>query len=619
MSMARGSIIAELKRRNVLRVGAAYLVAAWLLVQVAETILPLFGFDETPTRILVIVLAIGILPALVLTWVFELTPEGLVRDTGDTVADPKANRRFDRVIIAALVVAVALFAAHTFVIDPARDAARIDAATQAGRTEAIVEAFGDKSIAVLPFRNMSTDPERDFFAEGIAEELLNLLAKVNGLRVISRTSSFQFKDADLNIPEIAKQLGVAHVLEGSVRWSGNTIRITAQLIAADSDTHLWSETYDRDFVDIFAIQDEVAASVVEELKVTMEVGLPTAKRHDPEAYALFVQAMQLAAQADPTTLETRESLLLRAVEIEPDYLDAKLWLSRVSWRLSGWASAEGDQARLAALRDRANALRDEVEAVDPTHPGLNVVRGWEAFSQNQLQSAADYAEIAIERAPRDYEALVLAGKVFEHLGRLDTTTRILEYLTRRDPLGFWANSNLADLSAKKGDLERAIESYRTALAISPGSSAIRWKLGAALLMSGQPEAALEQFGQEPDFYYRLHGTALALNDLGDTDGSEEAMAELLDAVSELENPWLFGFARAYAWLGDADRAFEYLYQMRERRSANLAGFEHNPYFRKMRDDPRWQPLVDEIEEAVASIEFNPKLPPEILVGRQASP
>ena len=253
------SLFNELKRRNVLRIATAYVVVAWLVIQVAETIFPLFGFDDAPARIVVIVLAVGFVPAMIFVWVFELTPEGLKKeseiDRNQSITQ-HTGKKLNRMILIVLALALTYFAFDKFVLDPSRDQSKVETARQEGRSEALAESYGDKSIAVLPFVNMSSDPDQEYFSDGISEELLNLLSKIPEMRVISRSSAFSYKGKDIDIPTIAAQLNVTHVLEGSVRKSGNQIRITAQLIEARSDTHLWSETYDRSLDDIFALQDE---------------------------------------------------------------------------------------------------------------------------------------------------------------------------------------------------------------------------------------------------------------------------------------------------------------------------------------------------------------------------
>jgi TolB-like protein len=265
-------IFQELKRRNVFRVAAAYVVVAWLIIQVAETIFPLFGFDETPARIVVILLAIGFIPALIFSWAFELTPEGLKKDEDvdrSMAVGMRSAKTLDRVIMIVLALALGYFAFDKFVLSDSREANIAEQARQEGRSQALAESFGDKSIAVLAFDDMSTTSDQEYLSDGIAEELLNLLAKVPDLRVISRSSAFSFKGRNVEIPEIGRRLNVAHILEGSVRKSGNRLRITAQLIDARSDTHLWSETYDRVLDDVFAVQDEIAETVAEKLKTTL--------------------------------------------------------------------------------------------------------------------------------------------------------------------------------------------------------------------------------------------------------------------------------------------------------------------------------------------------------------
>lgn len=617
------SLFSELKRRKVFRVGAAYLVVAWFLVQVAETILPLFGFDETPSRILVIILAIGLVPILILTWVYELAPEGLIRDSGESVrAGAATNNRFDRIIIVALVLAVALFATHTFIIDPAGDAARIQEAAQQARSGAFRDTFGDKSIAVLAFENISADPEQEFFSDGISEELINLLAKIEGLRVISRTSSFQFKGTDLRIPEIAEQLDVAHILEGSVRKSGNKIRITAQLIDAGADVHVWSETYDRDLKDVFAIQDDVAAKVVDALKVTMNVGLPTVARHNPEAYPLYMQGRHLLNLDDPDNFERAESLLLRAIELEPGYSDAQVNLSLLYQAMAFYEGHNGNHALSIQFFDQRDELLQAVEARDPDHVALNASLGWDAFGgggrrgeARDYARAAKYFEKAIAADPRNYESLLVAMIMTDMLGRTDLAIRIGEYLTRRDPMGFWALANLAEAYGKKGQFDKTVAAYRTAATISPRAVAIQWKLGVALLMNGEPEKGLEHIERDEHPAYMWQGKALALHDLGDHEGSESAMQELHRIKDEAEvAPWYDGFSRAYAYLGKTDKAFEYLDKIQQSGIEDLFDIIENPYYSNLHDDPRWQSLVDEIQAERSKIEFNPKLPPEILAN-----
>jgi TolB-like protein len=304
------SFIAELRRRNVLRVGAAYVAGAWLLIQVAQTLFPVFGLGDTAVRGVIVVLAIGLVPLLIFAWAFELTPEGLKResevDRSESIT-PQTGKKLDRVIMVVLALALGYFAFDKFVLAPQREEAVAEAARKEGRTESLVKSYGDKSIAVLPFVNMSADKDQEYFSDGISEELLNLLAKIPELRVISRSSAFSYKGKDVKLAQVARELNVAHILEGSVRKAGNKIRITAQLIEARSDTHLWSETWDRNLDDIFAIQDEISAAVVARLRVTLLDQPPRPRELDPEAYALYLQARHLGRQS------TAEDFLIQCI------------------------------------------------------------------------------------------------------------------------------------------------------------------------------------------------------------------------------------------------------------------------------------------------------------------
>ena len=341
------SLVSELRRRNVLRVGAAYIVAAWLVIQVVETIFPAFDFGDAAVRIVVIALTIGLIPVLVFAWAFELTPEGLKRDHEVDRSQPIAphtGKKLDRMIMVVLALALGYFAFDKFVLSESREVTIAEEAHQAGRTEALVESYGEKSIAMLPFVDMSSNKDQEYMSDGIAEELLNLLAKIPELRVISRSSAFSYKGMDIRLADVARELNVAHILEGSVRKAGNQVRITAQLVEARSDTHLWSKTYDRTLDDIFAIQDEIAAKVVAQLKVTLLGEVPKIAQTDPEAFALFLQARYLSLQWTPESFEQSNALYEQALAIDPNYAAAWAGMAGNCINQAGWGmrpAAEG--------------------------------------------------------------------------------------------------------------------------------------------------------------------------------------------------------------------------------------------------------------------------------------
>ncbi|MBT8063216.1 MAG: adenylyl cyclase, partial [Gammaproteobacteria bacterium] len=288
------SFLGELRRRNVLRVGAAYIVTAWLVVQVVETLFPVYGLSDGAIRLVVNILAIGLLPVLVLAWVFEWTPEGLKKDSDVEAGAPAslaAAKRLDRIILIVLVLALGYFATDKFVLDPQREArqaqlqqAELEQAREQGIAEGLQQSRGDASIAVLAFADLSPDGGQDYLGDGIAEDILNLLQRMPQLDVRSRTSSFRFKDKDVSVPEIAELLDVDHVLEGSVRRIGERIRITAQLIDARTDSHLWSDNFDRNVEDVFAIMDEISLAAAEQVGIELLSEPPRAERINADAY-----------------------------------------------------------------------------------------------------------------------------------------------------------------------------------------------------------------------------------------------------------------------------------------------------------------------------------------------
>ena len=601
----------EIRRRNVHRVAIAYVAAAWLLIQVAETLFPVFGLSDNAIRAVVIVLAIGFVPAIFLSWAFEWTPEGFRRDSEVTVPAPAAHtRRFDAAVIATLALAVVFFAVDKFVLDPSRDAAEREAARQEGRADALVESFGDKSIVVLPFVNISSDPEQEYLGDGLAEELLNLLARVEGLRVISRTSAFSFKGKEITSTEIAQRLDVSYVLEGSVRKSGNLLRITAQLIDARADTHVWSDTYDHSNENVFDIQDSVADQVVGHLKTELSLDPPKAERHDPIAYALYLRADQAETE------DAKRDLLERVLEIEPDFLDAMFELAASHGQSSREAWFAEDFEAAAWHDERSRSLFDQVLAQDPGHPATNASLAWAAFREPDLAQAAMYAERALESEPTHFGALTTAGEVLTRLWRPEQAIPILRYARERDPLSSYHFENLGGAYLDAGRYAAAEEVLRVYQVMEPDDESWpRWQLGLALLLQGKASEALQFYdGNFVDGHpLRLHGKTLALHDL---DRQKDAAAELSRLLEvDLDTPnieWVIG--TAYAWLGAKDEAFSYFEKQKEEAPMAFTSMANSPLYANLRDDPRWQPFLASVglaPEFLASIEFNPRLPAEI--------
>jgi TolB-like protein len=331
------NFFSELKRRNVIRVAGLYLVGAWLVVQVAGTVLPMFGAPEWLPRTIVVLLAIGFVPAVIFSWVFELTPEGLKRDeevVPEQSIAPQTGRRMDRMIIVVLVLALGYFAFDKFVLASRREAALV-ASAMPNESRSVINA---KSIAVLPFENLSSDKENAYFTDGVQDEILTDLSRIADLKVISRTSVMQYKTgAQRNLREIGQQLGVAHVVEGSVQRAGNRVRVNAQLIDARNDAHLWAQTYDRDLADVFAIQSEIAKAIADQLQAKLSPNEKKAIEQPPTtdlaAFDLYSRAKSLlitasfSATSEPDRRKAIE-LLDEAVKRDPSFFDAYCQLAR---------------------------------------------------------------------------------------------------------------------------------------------------------------------------------------------------------------------------------------------------------------------------------------------------
>jgi adenylate cyclase len=575
------SLFNELKRRNVFRAGAAYIVAAWLIVQVVETLFPIYGLSDAAIRLVVTLLAIGLLPAVVLAWAFELTPEGLKKDKDvdrNQSITLQTGKKLDRAIMVVLVIALGYFAFDKFEITESREATMVEAARQEGRTEALVKSYGENSIAVLAFQDMSQDKNQEYLSDGIAEELLNLLVKIPELRVISRSSAFSYKGKDIKLAQVAEELNVTHVLEGSVRKAGNRVRITAQLIEARSDTHLWSETYDRTLGDIFAIQDEIAATVVEQLKITLLGATPTVQETNPEAYALFLQARHLSRQITAEGWEQSIALYQQALALGPDYAAAWDGLARNYRRQTDSSLRPFDegvtQAREAT--EKAQVLDPEYAPADATHGGIAMVY------DNDLAAAARHFERALALDPANTDTLSYAAVLLEGLGRPEQAIALKEYFTVRDPVNPTGHASLGNSYLRAGRWDETITSAQTALRLSPGFIGARYLIGKALLFMGEPDAALEAIKLEEFEIYRLIGLVMAYHALGQVEASDAVLAEL---IGKYEQGAAFNIAYALAYRNEANRAFEWLDKAVEYGDPGLSEIVGKPEFSNIHCNP----------------------------------
>ena len=447
MSASSPNFISELKRRNVIRMAGLYLVGAWLITQVAGTVLPMFGAPDWIARSVVILLAIGFVPAMVFAWVFELTPDGLKRDSEvpeEQSIAPQTARRMERSIIVLLVLALAFFGFDKFVLAPKREAASIATALQSAKTKTAPaqDAITDKSIAVLPFVDMSQAKDQEWFGDGLAEEILNALVKAPDLRVSARTSSFKYKGSNLAVPQIAKELGVAHVLEGSVRSTPTRIRVTAQLIRASDGFHLWSQTYDRDPADMIAIQEDLAKNIATVMQTTMDpkamAEMADVGTRSVEAYQAYIRGIAGIGKDVPAEVTEGYAWFEKARALDPDFAAAhaqaaNFWLTQLNTTriVSGLTDASPEQVAQNFSERIDLAIAHAASATD----GLSY-RALKAQRELRLREAIElYRKVLAER-PGD-------AQVFERL--LEAATYASDYALGAELLeGIWPQALLRE-------------------------------------------------------------------------------------------------------------------------------------------------------------------------------
>jgi len=462
----------------------------------------------------------------------------------------------------------------------------------------------EKSIAVLPFVNMSDDPNNEYFSDGISEELLNTLAKIPDFHVVGRTSSFSFKGKDQDLREIAQKLGVAHILEGSVRKAGNQVRITAQLVQSEDGFHLWSETYDRALDDIFAIQDEIAAAVAAQLKVTLLGAAPTVQETHPDAYALFLQARHLSRQRTAEGWEQSNVLYQQALEIAPDYAAAWEGLANNYVQQAGIGLRIFDEGYTLAREAANKAL-----VLNPDHARAHATLAWVAtvYDKN-LALAAQHLARAVELEPANPDILSHAALLAANLGRSKEEIALGEYLVARDPVHSGSHYNLGRSYRSAQRLDEAIASLNTALALSPGHIAAQYYIGEVLLLKGEPEAALAAMQQESFEVYRLIGLPMAYHALGQVAESDAALSELIE---KYERDAAYNIAYVLAFRGEADRAFAWLDKAVAYKDPALSLIPTEPLFANLHGDSRWLPFLNSIgksPEQLDVIEFKIMLP-----------
>ncbi len=601
------SLFNELKRRNVIRVGTAYIVLAWLVIQVVETIFPAFGFGDAPVRIVAILGLIGFFPTLVFAWVFEITPDGVRKeseiDRSKSITQ-QTGKLLDRVILVILSVALLYFLVDKFILAEYREAAIAESAREEGRFNAMGRSKDTPSIAVLPFADMSVKGDQEYFADGISEELLNLLAKIPNLRVISRTSAFSFKNQELEITEIAQRLSVGHILEGSVRMAGGQVRITAQLIETETDSHLWSETYDRDMKNIFVIQDDIAAAVVKELELRLLTAAPSSYETSPEAYSLYLQAGHLADQMNEQGIQRSRDLILQALEIDRNYVDAWLLLSTIYDRMVSLQISDVEEARKLSADAARKAL-----AIAPDSADCNDQMGWIVQrDEGDLVKAAAYFQRALNLEPTNNAVIGNTALFLSTLGREDQATALTEYQVSRDPANSVAYNNLGMRYRFTGQYDKAIEAFRKALELTPGSFGANYEMAVSMLLKGDVDAAQQTIAEESSELFRKIGTAMVLHAKGQDNESAAIAKELADSYGV---PLGYYLGQIMAYRKQYDEAFYWLNAAYDAGDGEIKGNTGEPLLKNLHHDPRWRELLkrmDRLPEQMDAIELHASLP-----------
>ena len=560
-------LISELRRRNVLRMAVLYAIAAWLIMQVAEVIMDLANLPNWIGPTILGLLAVGFPIALIFSWFYELTPEGISLEKDVDRAESITHvtgRRLDFIVISLLCAAVILFAYDKW----------------------WMQGPPEKSIAVLPFENMSGDPGQEYFSDGLAEELLNLLARIPELRVTSRSSAFFYKGKKFKIADVGRELNVGHILEGSVRRSGDTVRITAQLIDVTTDTHLWSQTWDRTFDDVFVIQDEIAQAVVDALKISLLGDTPRALETTPEAYALYLQSRSLAAQRTADSLLRAEALMKRALEIDNEYAPAWVQLANIYTLGANIGSWHPNEAYPFARAAAMEALRLDANNAAAHATLSSIARGYDY----DLETARAEQQLASTLAPGNSVIQASASRLAVLTGDYDEAIRLGEEAALGDPLNLQTKLMLGFGYFYAGRIDEAMSVFREIIALNPLAADANIRLGQALLISGDYDAALEEMNKGVRDGHRRAGRALVFQAMGD---SERAAVEL-DELIALGYTWTYEIAMVHAYRGELDEAFTWLDRAIDRRDTALTLILGDPFLDNLRDDPRFDAVLERL-------------------------
>jgi TolB-like protein/Flp pilus assembly protein TadD len=586
----RSNFFAELQRRHVYKVGAAYAVAGWLVVQIVTQVFPIFEVSALAQRIIVLVIVAGFPITLILTWLFDITPKGIVR-TDDLPATGESHtmqrervgmdRKMNYVLALLLVTAIGYFVLDRTVLR--RDSAQ---ATSNAR-----------SIAVLPLVNTSGDPANDYFSDGLSEELIAVLAKIPGLKIIGRSSSFLFKGKSDDSRTIGEKLGVTNLLEGSVRKQGDRVRIVAELINAADGRALWSETYDRELKDVFAVQSEIATAVTDQLKIKL-LGAPAKSDAAPSndnlaAYNALQQGTFYFRLSTEEGTRKATEFYGEAIRLDPRYALAYAQLSAAwrqlaaTWLVSGEANEGFAKARNAA--QTALSLAPDLAAA---HEALGFV-----LLTPDLDFAAAEAEFrkAEKLAPADAGPKFALSFVFAVQGRLAEAENIMRQTLALDPLGVTRYLNLARILIAGGRYDEAEAALRKAIELQPAAARLHAYLTTLDLIRGNAAAALQDAQLESKGFWQDYALVLAQQAQSDRAAADAALQTFIDKYA-VSGP--FQIATVYGLRKEPDKMFQWLDRAYTEHDPGLTQLLGTPFILNYRDDPRFAALCQKLKVPV---------------------
>ena len=591
------NFFAELKRRNVYKVAVAYAVVGWLLVQVATQVFPFLEIPNWVVRLIIALVVIGFPIAVVIAWAFEATPEGIKRtETADAMPAVAGRKKYAWIYI---VVVGAAFSIGLFFIG--RYSAQKNSSAEGGRLPTNAEPLPTKSIAVLPFDNLSRDPDNAFFAEGVQDEILTRLAKVADLKVISRTSTQHFKSAPENLPEIAKKLGVMHILEGSVQKANDQVRVNVQLINALTDAHLWADTFDRKLTDIFAVESEIAKTIAD----TLQAKLSGAEKHamskqptaSPEAHELYLRGRFFWNKRTAADLRRSIDYFNEAITKDPNYAPAYAGEAQAWSILSAYNAASP-----ADSYPQAEAFARKALAIDDTSAEALVgLASFKARYQFDVAGALKDYERAIQLNPNDATAHHwIAGDCFAATGQHAREVAEMKRALELDPLSLIINSNLGVAYTRAGRLEEAVAQFRKAIEMDGSFYPAHREYGLALELQGKIPEAISQYERAA----ALTDDPIPLGALGRIYGIAGRRDEAQKIFEQLRQLRMQRYTAAYSLalvalgLGDKTEALHWLEEgYRERDGDSIGVIRVDPLLIPLHGDPRFEALAEKIVPA----------------------